>query len=66
MLGDFPSHMLGCLLLLQLSPLLTSAVSSEAVKVHITGSELLHQLCHKDSGPDVVEGQDENTTAVSN
>ena len=55
-LGHFPSHMLGRLFLLELSALLSSAISGQAVKVHIAGFELLHQLCHKDSCTDVVEG----------
>ena len=55
-LGHFPSHMLGRLFLLELSALLSSAISGQTVKVHVVGFELLHQLCHKDSCTDVVKG----------
>ena len=65
MLGDFPSHVLGGLLLLKLSTLLASAISGQAVQIHIAGFQLLHELCHKDSA-DVVKGKGKNITTMSN
>ena len=65
MLGDFTCHLLSGLFLLKLGALLSSAVGGQAVQVHIASFQLLHQLCHKDGCPDVVKGEDEDISTMS-
>ena len=57
--------MLSGFFLLKICPLLASAVATKAVDPHVAGFQLLHQLCDKDSPPDVVKGEDEDISTMS-
>ena len=65
MLGDFTCHLLSGLFLLKLGSLLSSAIASQSIQVHIASFQLLHQLCQEDGCPDVVKGEDEDAPTVS-
>ena len=62
----FMCHLWGSFFLLKIGSLLASAVTSKAIDVRIAGFQLLHQLCNKDSRPDVVKGDDEDIAAIGN
>ena len=55
MLRKLTGHLLSSLFLLKIGALLCGAVTSKAIDVDVVGLQLLHQLCNKDSRPDVVE-----------